>query len=357
MSEIRPLVVIHDETVLDETLKLAAAIGCSVERLPDLTAARSQWLRAPLVLVDEQAANTQPDLPRRAGVLLLKKGSPETETWRLAFSLGAEQVLSLPQDENELVEVLAQTLRPRKPVNGKVLGLLGGRGGAGASVLASGVSFQAARRGPALLLDCDRLGGGIDLLLGPEIDDFSYWPIPDEEDEFISSLSYLDTPRGWRATARPKVISCDREGHVPSSSAVTSVIDSARRSGHLVICDLPRHLDSCARTALDAVDLLVVVVPAEVRACLAARSVIEQAGLNTERTRLVVRGPSPDGLRAEHVAESIGVELLASMPPERGLARAVERGRFPTRSRGPLAATAVRLMDAVHAQAELMVAP
>jgi hypothetical protein len=75
MEQPRALIVVNDETVLDEVLRLAAAVGCVVERAADLPSARGLWGRAPLVVIDEasraqwrQLASQERSGTRRQGV-------------------------------------------------------------------------------------------------------------------------------------------------------------------------------------------------------------------------------------------------------------------------------------------------
>jgi hypothetical protein len=65
MEQAKALIVVNDETVLDEVLRLAAAVGCVVERAADLPSARGLWGRAPLVVIDEEAARSGVSFPRR----------------------------------------------------------------------------------------------------------------------------------------------------------------------------------------------------------------------------------------------------------------------------------------------------
>jgi hypothetical protein len=51
---------------------------------------------------------------------------------------------------------------------------------------------------------------------------------------------------------------------------------------------------------------------------------------------VVVRGPSPGGVDADQVASSLGLPLLTAMRPEPRLARALELGRVPGATAGPL---------------------
>ncbi|WP_285488495.1 septum site-determining protein Ssd [Amycolatopsis taiwanensis] len=342
MSHDRPLVVVADETLFDEILRLAAAVGCAAQHAPDLVAARGYWARAPLVLVDEQAVHD--GLPRRPGILLVTKGPPLAETWRRAFEAGVEKVVSLPDGEATLIGVLADIAEGPGVPGGCVVGVLGGRGGAGASVLAAASGLVAAEQGEALLIDCDPLGGGVDLLLGAEAYDGLRWPgvLVGSGRISLPTLTKTLPERRYRGGRLP-FVSCDRMGQGPTAESVASIVEAGRRAGSVVVCDLPRHLGPQAEAVLRRADLVVLVVPAEVRACAAANRVAETIAEVRDHTRLVVRGPASKGLCPEDVAKAVGLPLLTFMPPEPQLERSLEAGRFEPRSRGPLV-TAARLM-------------
>ena len=61
-----------------------------------------------------------------------------------------------------------------------------------------------------------------------------------------------------------------------------------------------------------------------------------------------MRGPAPGGIAPEEVATALGLPLIATMRPEPGLARALERGTAPGRPRGPLAAAATAVLEVLH---------
>jgi hypothetical protein len=66
----RPVALVGDEPVLDDLLRLAAAAGCELERVPDVAALRGCWANAPLVLLDAAGAGAAAPtgLARRSGV-------------------------------------------------------------------------------------------------------------------------------------------------------------------------------------------------------------------------------------------------------------------------------------------------
>jgi secretion/DNA translocation related CpaE-like protein len=350
-----PLVMCGDEPVLDELLRLAAAVGCDLQRIPDATAMRRVWATAPLILLDESAARACVDagLHRRDHVLIVSGQDPPPEgLWPVAVRLGALDVVPLPTKAPTISAALADAVDRPSPTEGRTIAILGGRGGAGASVFAAAVAMAALRRGDnALLVDCDPLGGGIDLVLGAEAEIGLRWPelrvrggrVP------VSSLRSA-LPGRIRGDARLTMVSCDRDGPGPEPEALAAVLQAGRRAGETVICDLPRSTSEVALLALDRADLTVLVVPAEVRAAAAARRMADWLTDRGIRAETVVRGPAPGGLRPGDVANAIGLPLIASMRPEPKLANTLERGVLWHRAAGPLAAAATTVLDVVGAR-------
>lgn len=178
----RPLVCLRDPELLDDVLRLAAAGCVDVDVPADPAAARRSWSSAPLVLVGADVAEAYAGarLARRPGVVLVGRGPAEgtddVALWALAADLGADHVVFLPAAEPWLVDRFATVAAgPGEP--GQVVTVVGGRGGAGASVLATALAVTASRAGArTLLVDADPLGGGLDLLLGHEEVAGLRWP-------------------------------------------------------------------------------------------------------------------------------------------------------------------------------------
>jgi secretion/DNA translocation related CpaE-like protein len=349
MAEEHPLVVAGDDTLLDEILRVAAAAGCEVERAPDLTAARGRWARAPLVILDEEAAGAPHRLVRRNKVLLVCKGAPTPMTWERAFTTGSEKVLSLPDEEGELIGAFADVVEGPARDDGVVIGVIGGRGGAGASVLAAAVAFRAERfGGGGLLVDCDPLGGGVDVLLGAERVRGPRWPELDLGGRISMTALSEALPRRKYTAGALSFVSYGRGGHGPGPEAIEAVLSAGRRSGRTVVCDLPRYFGPETETAIGLADLVVVVVPAELRACAAAKQVLARLESHAARIGVCVRGPSPAGLAPDEIAAAVDVPLVASMGRERSLSLALERGEFVLKHRGQLATAAADVLAAAR---------
>ncbi|QUF08035.1 hypothetical protein KCV87_19150 [Actinosynnema pretiosum subsp. pretiosum] len=340
----RSVVLVDGAELLDEVLRLAAVAECELERVVDVTALRGRWHDAPVVLLDERAvvACAEAGLPRRPGVLLVSTGPPGELTWPRAVELGVERAVSA---DAGLVALLRDATEVA-PEAGRVLAVLGGRGGAGASVLAAAVARAvAASGGPSLLVDCDPLGGGLDLALGAETSAGMRWSDLDLSGRVPAAALRQVLP----ACGGVRVLSCGRDGEGPGAGAVASVVEAGRRSGQVVVCDLPRQRTPAADAALDRADLAVLVVPAEVRACAAARGVARRLAERGARTRALVRVRASGGLSAQEVAAAVGVPLLTRMRGQRQLASALDRGRFPTSTRGPLAKAATTVLEVLRA--------
>lgn len=338
--ENRPLVVSDRAEVIDDLVRLAAAAGVTVEVCPDLSAARRSWARAPLVLVDDAVVGSAEvvAVPRRdTGVVLVGRDLDDPSVWRHGVRIGAEHVVILPDAEAWLVGVLGDARDGADAAAGRLVCVVGGSGGSGASTLAATFAATAVRAGTrATLVDLDPWGGGIDLVLGGE-------DVPGLRWEQLSRASGRLNGHGLR-DALPQVdglpvLTWDRSDDVAVGfEPVRAVVDAAVKASELLVADLPRSGgDAAAYVCGRATDLLLV-VPAQVRAVVAAHRVLSTyRPLLTGRLGLVVRGPSPGGLAAREISDSLDVPLVGELRPEPALAAALDRGDSPARRRrGPL---------------------
>ena len=110
------------------------------------------------------------------------------------------------------------------------------------------------------------------------------------------------------------------------------------------VCDLARRLSDATYTALDAADLVVVISRCDVRACAATAAMAPELAAINPNLGLVVRGPSPGGLRAADVAEITGLPLLASLRAEPHLAEQLEHHGLRPGRRSALAGAALRVL-------------
>ena len=346
----RPLVLTADTALLDDLLRLAAAAGAEPDVFDHAAAAAPLWRDAPLVVLGSDRA---PDvavagLPRRPGVVLVGTELDDAEVWRHAVNAGVEHVVFLPDAEPWLLDRFADAVADPAG-RGRVVAVVGARGGAGATSFAVALALAAARAGKrTLLVDGDPFGGGIDLALGaervegPRWDAFAEAAHPIAGEELAAALPRCGevTVLAWPRGAAPVI----------PAARVESLLAAARRAARLVVVDVARSFDEASRVALSMADLAFVVCPAEVRACAAGRRVAETVGLFVDDVRVVARGPAPTDLDADTVAEAVGVPLAGWLDEEPGIAVALDEGRPPGRGgRGPLAALCARLVEEILA--------
>ena len=326
--------------------RMAAAVGVRIVHAGGAPAvSRKNWAAAAAVLLDEAAARQcgQAALPRRGRAFVVTTAEPAPATWSAAIAVGAERVLILPGQEQELIRALADAVEAVRDdgLRGDVVAVVGGCGGAGASLFATALAQAAAS---ALLVDLDPWGGGLDLLVGCETTSGLRWP------DLALQGGRLTWPAVRDALPRHRgvsVLSGTRRAYELEPGPVDAVIDAGRRGGVTVVCDLPRRPADAVQAALDAADLVVVVSPCHVRACAATAAMAAPLTAINPNVGLVVRGPAPGGLRAAEVAEVTGLPLLAAMKAQPQLADQLERGGLRPRRRSALTAAARRVLAVV----------
>ncbi len=330
-----PLFLTRDDDLLDELLRLAAAAGVTPEVAGEGRTALASWSSAPLVLVGldvlDGLARCQP--PRRDGVHLAAWGEVPDSALRHALAVHVESVTSFPKSSGWLVEQLTD-LGDERPRRGQVVGVLGGSGGAGASVLAAAIAQVAGAS--AVLLDLDPLGPGLDRVFGLERSEGVRWEGLGQTTGRISAQSLRDglpragpvgvltwgsIPEGW-----------------PATFTVREALSAARRGHEVVVLDLPRSGGDLWRETASRCDrVLVVVRPTLAGVASAARLLGRLPDLS--RARIVLRGP---GLAAADVATALGVPVVAEAGDHRRVAEQVELGLGPVQGRRSLLARAAR---------------
>lgn len=358
MNANRPMAFVADEILLDDLLKLAAAARCDLERVPDAPAARQRWLDAPLILLDQAGVKEclAHSMPTREAIVVVAFDPESPDLWKDAMRIGARRVVTLPGAEPSLINALADAAEGPASRTGKVLAVMGARGGAGASVFSVAVSLTALKAGVnTLLIDCDPRAGGLDVVLGAETDEGLRWPDMQLTAGRVAASSLHESlPTRRQGNAQLSLLSGARKGEGPAPDAVAAVIEAGRRAGEVVVCDVPRHLEAAGWAALDKADLTVIVTPAEVRAAITARQLAQELKDRNGNPQLILRIPSPGGLRPDEIAVTAGIPLLAMMHPEPNMARSLEEGTFRLKPNGPLAQAArqtlIELAEAVAAK-------
>ncbi|HQR80570.1 MAG TPA: hypothetical protein PLT68_10150, partial [Actinomycetota bacterium] len=326
------VLIARDSDLVDHLLALASAAELSAEVLSDPNAAALVWTRVPLIVVGvdvlESVVRAAP--PRRAGVVVF--GPARAEHWRMAFELGADRLVDPPGEPGWLAECLSRSGEEEQA--GRVVGVMGCRGGAGASVFASALAVAGARqRLTPYLLDLDPLGCGLGVVLGADALDGLTWDQVRAGAGRIPARSLQSTIAN---VAGIGVLGWADETVADLPVGVAgAVVDAARRCTPVTVLDVGRGTTDFQHEAMARCDRLLMVVPADVRSVRAARRTAHRLGPAT--CEVVVRGPNPGGLTGSDVAEAVGLPVLAAVSADRGLDTRLERGEPPgLRRRSPL---------------------
>lgn len=322
-----PLLITTDETLLDQVVTVAAAAGIETMVAPDVVSALPSWSAASVVLVGvDQAAGLLHRRPRPARPIhLLGDEHDRDELCSLSARVGAAVVV-LPEHRavlGGLVQIGAGADR-----EGRMVAVRGASGGAGASTVAAGLAWRAARTGRrCAVVDLDPYGGGLDLVLGAESEPGWRWP-----DLAAVTGQLVDIAERLPQVDEVTVVSAGRHGAVtvPSATAVDSVLNGCLREHDLVITDLGRSLpDELAAEALARADTALLLVRDDVRGVAAAGALVRAAADTGAAWQVVVsRGPG-QGLPSDTIADTLGIEVAATLPHDRALHIALQRGEPP----------------------------
>ncbi len=343
------LTVLADPRLSQSVDRSAAAAGLRISR--PRTPSRKAWSAATAVVLDHDSAVRcgRLGLARRDGVVLVSASDPSPEVWATAVDIGAQHLCVLPAQEPDLVKVLSEASEAGRRATraGRVIAVLGGRGGGGASVFAAALALCSRE---ALLVDLDPCSGGLDMVVGAESAPGLRWP----------DLSLQSGRLNWTALravlprgAGVAVLSCARSYCDIDVGAAAAVVDAGRRGGAVVVCDVPRQLNPAAAGVLEVADMVVLVTGCDVRGIAATSAIAEVIRAVTPDLGLVVRGPAPGGLRASEVADVVGAPLLAAMRPEPMLAQRLEHGGLKLGGRSPLGAAARAVLSVLDRRNEV----
>ncbi len=220
-----------------------------------------------------------------------------------------------------------------------VVGVVGARGGIGASTLAALVAARAARRTATVLVDLEAASGGLDVLVGLEEEAGARWPDLARARGDVDGRDVVALLPRW---GRVALLSCDRSrpGPVDPATAADVVVALARASGCVVV-DLGRTAALAGHPVLGLCDRLALVAGRDLRSVAGALALREALG--DVAVGLVVRGPGPGGLGTDELAQAVGLPVLWSGRADRALARAAEQGLLP--SHGPAGRAAAAVLE------------
>ncbi|GHG51949.1 hypothetical protein GCM10012320_21790 [Sinomonas cellulolyticus] len=339
--------------LLEECARVAAVAGVGFEGITGVGDAQATWHSADLLMVGPDV----PELPpvHRGTALLVGLPQDHHVLWQHAAALGIEHVAALPDAAGWLVEFLSR--RGAEGQLGTVLGVVGGCGGAGASTTAALLAVATASAGvQTLLVDGDRLGGGLEARVLERPGEGLHWPDlasargAINPDQLAASL-----PRAGSAALLSWPAAPGRNVRV-TGAAVSTALDAARSAFELVVVDVGRGREGLEDFAW-ATDQVLIVLPGTLGAALSAVQLLHE--LPPVPVGAVIRGATAEGVDAEHLSDLVGCPLVARLPHLRRVGAAADAGRLsdlaPHRSVRRLAQTVLERTAAfpAHTEAEL----
>lgn len=216
-----------------------------------------------------------------------------------------------------------------------MIGVVGGRGGAGASTFACVLAASAALGGSAVLVDLDPAAGGIDVLLGIETTAGARWSGLRLGGGRLDPTVLVEGLPRWGSVA---VLSADV---TPDAEAVSQVLDVAARAGPVLV-DLERWSSPARAAALSLCVLTVLVCGADVRSVTGARTV--RQGLGGVAAGVVVVRSARDAAPPGRVAILVDAPLIGTVTMPR---RSGDAGLDPGSLPGPMSRLARGVLDAV----------
>ncbi|MEV7607184.1 septum site-determining protein Ssd [Paenarthrobacter sp. NPDC089322] len=316
------LLVTGDAYLQEEAKRIVAAAGGSLRTAADVGEAVHGWDTADVVLVGSDVRELPPR--RQAPSVLLGRSAEGDGLWRLAAALGAERVAVLPEAAAWLAEHLSLSGSPDP--GGRVLGIVGGSGGAGATTTSVWLAQAAANHGVStLLMDGDPLGGGLELAVTVQEIPGLRWPDFSETRGSIDPGQFRDSLPvaggfaflSWPGTREPVV--------APDPGAVAAVLDAARRSFELIVVDIGRGGEGVRTLAWDC-DRILLLTTAHLKPAVSAARILQE--LPPLDTGLLLRAGSPAAIDAQVIAESLELPVFGTVPKVRGVAAGTELGRL-----------------------------
>ncbi len=212
---------------------------------------------------------------------------------REAIDVGAEGIFCWPDEREELADVLAAAGAPAVgdgAARGRVIAVLGSRGGAGATFVATNLAGVFADRGlGTVVVDFDQAFAGLTVALGvgtetPNRTIGDLAPVVHELAPQHVRDALHRHPRGFAALLAPREAGW---GTAPGALVTASVALLAGEF-EVVILHVPHGVNDLVRLAVGLADQIVLVATADLFSLYGAKRVISALELDTEAGRFVL---------------------------------------------------------------------
>ncbi|WP_395645800.1 CpaE family protein [Terricaulis sp.] len=242
--------------------------------------------------------------------------------FRELMARGVSEYIVPPMQPLDLIRTICGLyVNPDKPFAGRVIGVIGARGGVGASTVAHNLAWSIAERQEtgATLLDLDLSFGtaALDFNQDPQQSVADALMSPDRVDDvFLERVTTKHTQRLQMLTA-PATL--EREFEI-DASAFEMVIERVRRTSPFVVLDLPHVWTSWVKQTLLAADDVIIVAGPDLASLRNSKNILDL--LKSLRpydapatvALSMVGVPKKPEIPFKDFAEALGAEPIASFP-------------------------------------------
>jgi len=241
-----------------------------------------------------------------------------------AMRLGIREFFPKPIELKSLAEAIEKVASHRVETTsqGKLITVIGTAGGVGASVIATNLAVELAglAKGGVTVVDLDYRFGQVATFLDvdPTYTLADLCHSPEQLEPSVVTRALVKHASGVQVLSRPSSLA---EAETITAAACMGVFSTLLQMNEYVVTDGPTRFDLGSQSvlALSDVNFLVVqlLVPC-VRNALRILEGMRSHGYNLERTRLVCNRMGRDSghLSVQHVKETLGLEMFATLPDE-----------------------------------------
>jgi pilus assembly protein CpaE len=343
MGETTVILGFEDPALQDEVLHFLdrlprmRVVGAAADRRE--LERRIRDTRPDAVVVSPPLLNGRADLDGTA--LLVVAERETTEGLRTALRAGARGFYLWPEEREALAREAERSARATEKEHdaaGRVIGVQGARGGAGATFLATSLAAACAASGKStVLIDFDTFYAEVTTALGVGNDvrtaaDLA--PVLDEMTaEHVDRVLYAH-PRGFHVLLAPQD---PAQASLVGPQGLARAAEVLRSRFEAIVLHLPRSVDA-ALPGLEVADEVLVVVTLDVLAFRdAKRLLFYLAGLGLEdKCRLVVNRATRSEVVPEDAERVFGMPPTAVLSQDRSVVRVQNRGEVVSRRSGHL---------------------
>lgn len=256
--------------------------------------------------------------------LIVLGPSDDPEAMRLAMRAGASDYISQPLEQSDLLNALeriGEQLKDKASERGQLVTVLNGKGGSGASFVATNLAYamNQEKKNRSVLVDFDLQFGGLSryLDLYPKRGLVEALDATEDMDE-VSAEAYITSHNsGLRLLAAPTdhlLLSRD----VPVQQ-IDSLLQILQLNNDYVIADLPRRIDTVSAMVLEHSDQVLIMVQQSLAHINDAARMIQlltkELAVSMDRIRLVVNRHNKNSLIDENdIKGALKVEQITIIP-------------------------------------------